>query len=35
MTSSKKKKIRISIFASGSGTNTERIIQYFEKMKEL
>ena len=30
MTSSQKKKIRLAIFASGSGTNTESIIKYFE-----
>jgi phosphoribosylglycinamide formyltransferase-1 len=35
MTSSKKKKIRISIFASGSGTNTERIIKYFERDEQI
>lgn len=35
MTSLKKKKTRIAIFASGSGTNTERIIQYFEKDESI
>lgn len=35
MTSTLKNKIRIAIFASGSGTNTERIIQYFEKDENI
>jgi phosphoribosylglycinamide formyltransferase-1 len=35
MNSSQKRKIRIAVFASGSGTNTERIIKYFENDENI